>query len=402
MGDRTGLTKLDRTNGYDDGRGYMRAKKAKLAEQNEQIREALRSRNNPLRTELFKGISINVNGRTQPTADELKRLILLNGGDYHPYYRYQTTKFMIATNLSMARIKTLRPDDRVVKPEWITDSIKAKCILPYQDYLLLEDHDARTLQITDGNVRQIEDSSSNSSRTTALTHATNASTSSKNTGHRNTKKPSNNSTNTESQGKQQKTMDNFLIRGATRPKFDNIKPDKPSTSKDVPKVGDIKSCLQRSSNLQAANKNAANICGFTEIDQVIGLLNEWVGCPEGITDEDTACVTKYFYDLMNEKDYHNKFFEVIFALQQRIVQYDDKIWINLYNNLAETLKVELNHNVEASRDLCQLIPMIETSPATNGTEPDSKCRVDPSSGLSGSVEFDEDATCEYNYNTETS
>lgn len=136
MGDRTGLPRLDRTNGFDDGRGYMRAKKSKLAQQNEEIRDALRNRHNAMRTELFKGISINVNGRTQPTSDELKRLILLNGGEYHPYYRYQQTKFMIATNLSTARIKTLRPDDRIVKPDWITDSVKANCVLPYQDYQL--------------------------------------------------------------------------------------------------------------------------------------------------------------------------------------------------------------------------------------------------------------------------
>lgn len=140
MGDRTGLPRLDRTNGYEDGRNYMIVKKAKLAEQNDEMREALRHRNRVLRTEIFKGISVNVNGRTQPTADELKRLLLLNGGEYHPYYKYKTTKFMIATNLSMARAKQLRPDDRIVRPEWITDSIQAKCLLPYQDYELFTEN----------------------------------------------------------------------------------------------------------------------------------------------------------------------------------------------------------------------------------------------------------------------
>lgn len=139
MGDRSGLTKLDRTNGFEGANDYMRVKKSKLAQQNDQIREALRRRNSTIRTDIFKGISINVNGRTQPTADELKRLILLNGGDYHPYYRYQTTKFMIATNLSMARIKQLRPDDRIVRPEWITDSLQVQCLLPYEDYQLFMD-----------------------------------------------------------------------------------------------------------------------------------------------------------------------------------------------------------------------------------------------------------------------
>lgn len=139
MGDRKGLTRLDRTNGFDDGRDYMRVKKSKLAQQNDQIRDALRNRNESLKTDIFKGISINVNGRTQPTADELKRLVLLNGGDYHPYYRYKTTKFMIATNLSSARVKQLRPDDRVIRPEWITESVELKCLLPYEDYQLFAD-----------------------------------------------------------------------------------------------------------------------------------------------------------------------------------------------------------------------------------------------------------------------
>lgn len=139
MGDRSGLPRIDRTNGFDDGRDYMRVKKNKLALQNDSIREALRHRNSSMKSDLFKGVSIHVNGRTQPSADELKRLILLNGGDYHPYYRYQTTKFMIATNLSAARIKTLRPDDRVVRPEWVTDSVQVKCLLPYEDYELFVD-----------------------------------------------------------------------------------------------------------------------------------------------------------------------------------------------------------------------------------------------------------------------
>lgn len=154
MGDRTGLPKLDRTNGYEDGRDYMKVKKMKLAAQNDQIREALRHRNQMMRTDIFKNISVNVNGRTQPTADEIKRLILLNGGEYHPYYRYQSTKFMIATNLSIARTKNLRPDDRIVKPEWITDSVKAKCLLPYEDYQLFANDQQQQHQNNNGLFRQ--------------------------------------------------------------------------------------------------------------------------------------------------------------------------------------------------------------------------------------------------------
>lgn len=331
MGDRSGLTRLDRTNGYDDGRAYMKVKKSKLAQQNDQIREALRNRNSSMRTELFKGISINVNGRTQPTADELKRLILLNGGDYHPYYRYQTTKFMIATNLSMARVKQLRPDDRVIRPEWITDSIKAKCLLPYEDYQLFAD-EAKDEGTKNNTIQLAICNKPTTSKQVTTNNNNNNNTSSDNKNNKHTTR-----TVIPTDKKKPLTMADFVIRGVKKP-----------TRFSTPNVRDQKTCV-------------ANICGLTDINGIIRLLNEWVGCPEGITDEDTACVTKYFYDLMSEKDYHNKFYEVIDALQQRISQHGERSWVNLYNDLVRTLKKELTQNTEASQNLSQLITSIDES-----------------------------------------
>lgn len=343
MGDRTGLTKLDRTNGYEDGRGYMRAKKNKLAQQNEQMREALRQRHNAMRTELFKGISINVNGRTQPTADELKRLILLNGGEYHPYYRYQHTKFMIATNLSTARTKTLRPDDRIVRPQWIIDSLEANCILPFQDYqLFAEEPRGKTgnlnLALDSDHSNQAHPSSSTSTSTSVRRTNSKSSTSSRTTSARN------------DNSKKQATMNDFVIRGVTRP----------SQQFPAPKV-------------KKQQRFAANICGRSDIDSIIAMLNEWVGCPEGVLDEDVACVTKYFYDLMSEKNYHNKLCEVIKAFRQRVIQLGEKCWIELYNNLASTIKLELNSSAESSRNLNQLISLIEDI----STDPTVKITPEP-------------------------
>lgn len=333
MGDRSGLTKLDRTNGYEDGRGYMKAKKSKLAQQNEQIRDALRQRHSAMRTELFKGISINVNGRTQPTADELKRLILLNGGEYHPYYRYQQTKFMIATNLSTARVKTLRPDDRIVKPNWILDSIQANCVLPYQDYQLFADEPrgkSSVLAIDSDSSNQGQSSTSTSLKPQAIqTTSSNASITLPKTDIR----------------KKQATMNDFVVRGIARP----------SQQFPTPKVKEIQ-------------KSIPNICGRSDIEDIISLLNEWVGCPEGILDEDVACVTKYFYDLMGEKNYHNKFCEIIDAFKQRVVENGERCWIDLYNNLAKTIKLELNSSAEASQNLHQLISYIEDTTAESQPE----------------------------------
>lgn len=416
MGDRTGLTKLDRTNGYDDSRDYMRVKKSKLAQQNDQIREALRSRNSSSKTDLFKGISINVNGRTQPTADELKRLILLNGGDYHPYYRYQTTKFMIATNLSTARMKQLRPDDRVVRPEWITESIQAKCVLPYQDYqLFVEEPRGKT-----GSVLAIESSgatTSNQPETVVESY------------RRNYRKSKGKQEHPVTKSKDIREMFSRATRGPTATSskkvddlnfsrlFDNTDSSNSNSifsqssqsreAKDI--VDSCNGTLTKQSSrsmtmadfvVRGAKNNCfpkpkvanqtdsttfrANICGLSNLDDVIALLNEWVGCPEGIKDEDTACVTKFFYDLMSEKGFHNKFYEIVDAFQQRVTEYNDKDWIILYNDLVSTLKEELNQNIEASKNLYQLITLIDLS--GDADSPIKQSDVESSNRASGEEE----------------
>lgn len=53
------------------------------------------------------------------------------------YYSRSKTTHVIASNLPHAKRKELRPDQKVVKPEWIVDSLKAKELLPYADYLLI-------------------------------------------------------------------------------------------------------------------------------------------------------------------------------------------------------------------------------------------------------------------------
>lgn len=373
MGDRTGLTKLDRTNGFDDGRDYMRVKKSKLAQQNDEIREALRSRNSSMRTEIFKGVSINVNGRTQPTADELKRLILLNGGEYHPYYRYQTTKFMIATNLSVARMKQLRPDDRIVKPEWITESIQAKCLLPYEDYQLFVGEPRGK---NGGSVLAIDQSSSSS--TSFQDHKqqqqqqpqleSNVSSYSRNYRGKNRGKPD---PSAETRSRDIREMFTKSVRSIHD--TSQCKP-KQSSSNGVSTMMSIKAAKQPSTLPDLINRGPrkhkfhqpknpeqryqASISGYTNLDDIVRVLNEWIGCPEGITEEDIACVTKYFFDLMSERDYHNKFYELIDSLQQRVIQHHEVCWISVYNNLVRALKDDLKQAIEASQNLYQLIGTI--------------------------------------------
>lgn len=83
---------------------------------------------------LFNGISIFVNGYTNPSADELKRMMLAHGGIFHFYIR-SSTKFLIASNLASAKIKNIT-SEKILTPDWVVDCIKENKILDYKKYLL--------------------------------------------------------------------------------------------------------------------------------------------------------------------------------------------------------------------------------------------------------------------------
>uniref|UniRef100_A0AAQ5YZA6 DNA repair protein REV1 n=1 Tax=Amphiprion ocellaris TaxID=80972 RepID=A0AAQ5YZA6_AMPOC len=114
--------------------GYMAAKVSKLDEQfkldapREKHKEGACS-------SIFSGVAIYVNGYTEPSADELRRLMMLHGGQFHVYYSRSKTTHIIANNLPNSKIQELK-GEKVIRPEWITDSIKAGRLLPYLQYML--------------------------------------------------------------------------------------------------------------------------------------------------------------------------------------------------------------------------------------------------------------------------
>lgn len=108
----------------------MEAKKSKLEEQFAQ--DALR---NPYKeSDLFAGISIFVNGLTNPTADELKRIMMRNGGVYHTYQR-SSTKFVIASNLPDVKVRQIT-SAKIISAQWVVECLKENKILDYAKYLL--------------------------------------------------------------------------------------------------------------------------------------------------------------------------------------------------------------------------------------------------------------------------
>ncbi|MGH0180649.1 UNVERIFIED_CONTAM: hypothetical protein FKN15_004697 [Acipenser sinensis] len=61
--------------------------------------------------------------------------MMLHGGQHHMYYSRSKTTHIIATNLPNSKIKELK-GEKVVRPEWITDSIQAGRLLSYVQYQL--------------------------------------------------------------------------------------------------------------------------------------------------------------------------------------------------------------------------------------------------------------------------
>ena len=127
--------------GVWDGAGYMRAKKRKLREQFAGFDQERTS-------DIFKGVTIYVNGWTQPNADELKRLVHTHGGRYeYNLYGDSGVTHTIATNLPNAKIRNLK-DTCVCTPDWIVDSIESGKRLPVDKYLLYarQPTDQKTLE----------------------------------------------------------------------------------------------------------------------------------------------------------------------------------------------------------------------------------------------------------------
>ncbi|XP_040585201.1 DNA repair protein REV1 isoform X2 [Mesocricetus auratus] len=129
---RGGWRKRAENDGWEKWGGYMAAKVQKLEEQ---FRSDAAKQKDGAPSAIFSGVAIYVNGYTDPSAEELRNLMMLHGGQYHVYYSRSKTTHIIATNLPNAKIKELK-GEKVIRPEWIVESIKAGRLLSYIPYQL--------------------------------------------------------------------------------------------------------------------------------------------------------------------------------------------------------------------------------------------------------------------------
>ncbi|KAH8303594.1 hypothetical protein KR018_005623 [Drosophila ironensis] len=115
-------------NGFGEWGGYFEAKKSKLEEQFAVASDPFR------KTNLFQGISIFVNGRTDPSADELKRIMMVHGGTYHHYERPHTT-FVIASNLPDVKVRNMNVS-KFISASWVTECLQKDKLVDYTPFLL--------------------------------------------------------------------------------------------------------------------------------------------------------------------------------------------------------------------------------------------------------------------------
>ncbi|KAJ5495705.1 hypothetical protein N7539_000821 [Penicillium diatomitis] len=117
--------------GFSD---YFRRKKIKLQNLDADIRAT--SGDCP---QIFRGVVAHVNGYTQPSLQDLHRIIVSHGGGFLQYLDGKTAAtHIIASSLTPKKCEEFRRY-RIVKPAWVTESVAAGRLLPWHDYRVVDE-----------------------------------------------------------------------------------------------------------------------------------------------------------------------------------------------------------------------------------------------------------------------
>ncbi|KAI0070563.1 DNA repair protein [Panus rudis PR-1116 ss-1] len=111
---------------------YMARKRAKLQIQNTELGS---DDNSGPASKIFAGLQIYINGYTTPSVQDLRQLIIKHGGIFHPYLdKKSLVTHIITCSLTPAKIREFK-HMKVVKPEWLLESVKAGQLLPWSDFI---------------------------------------------------------------------------------------------------------------------------------------------------------------------------------------------------------------------------------------------------------------------------
>ncbi|PLB39576.1 putative DNA damage repair protein Mus42 [Aspergillus candidus] len=113
---------------------YMRRKKIKLQNLDAEIRS---SSGDCL--PIFRGVVVHVNGYTQPSLQDLHRMVVSHGGGFLQYLDGKTSAtHIVASSLTPKKREEFRRY-RIVKPAWVVESIKAKRLLPWDAFRVVDE-----------------------------------------------------------------------------------------------------------------------------------------------------------------------------------------------------------------------------------------------------------------------
>jgi DNA repair protein REV1 len=113
---------------------YFRRKKIKLQNLDAQIRES--SADKP---QIFKGVVVHIIGFTQPPLHILHRELVQHGAGFLQYLDSKTMATHIIASALPPKKAVEYSKYRIVKPQWVTDSIQTGRLLPWHDYKVIEE-----------------------------------------------------------------------------------------------------------------------------------------------------------------------------------------------------------------------------------------------------------------------
>ncbi|UZJ56577.1 hypothetical protein CBS101457_005897 [Exobasidium rhododendri] len=132
---------------FGDFKAYMQKKRLKLKIQESSMTDdearAAAGSLQPVEIKslppLFKGTNIYINGHTNPPYGELRRILHMYGGSLMPYLDQKTpVTHILASNLT-AKKRIEFKDYKVVRPEWVTQSVQEGKRLDWRDFRCAED-----------------------------------------------------------------------------------------------------------------------------------------------------------------------------------------------------------------------------------------------------------------------
>ncbi|KIW05520.1 uncharacterized protein PV09_03401 [Verruconis gallopava] len=127
---------------------YFRRKKIKLQNLDVELRSQAGDK-----PQIFRGVVAHVNGYTQPSLNDIHKLIVQHGGGFMQYLDGKTTvTHIIASSLTPKKAVEFKRY-RIVKPAWVVESVKAGRLLPWDQFRVLDEGSGqRVIGFHDGKV----------------------------------------------------------------------------------------------------------------------------------------------------------------------------------------------------------------------------------------------------------